>query len=114
MKVKINEYKMLSNYISSVSQSLEIWTQVYEITNPITDFRVKNEKRLVKLYGWLAVLNIVFLMICAYNRFTFIFNNDILLIVLVLFFYAWFRLCDYNIYRNRLWICFALLHNHRL
>ena len=86
MKVKINEYKMLSNYISSVSQSLEIWTQVYEITNPITDFRVKNEKRLVKLYGWLAVLNIVFLMICAYNRFTFIFNNDILLIVLVLFF----------------------------
>ena len=77
---------MLSNYISSVLQSLEIWAQVYEITNPITEFRAKNEKRLVKLYGWLAVLNIVFLMICAYNRFTFIFNNDILLIVLVLFF----------------------------
>lgn len=85
MKVKIDEYKMLSNYISSALKSLEIWAQVYEITNPITDFRAKNEKRLVKLYGWLAVLNIVFLMICAYNRFAFIFNNDILLIVLVLF-----------------------------
>ena len=79
-------FKILSNYISSALKSLEIWAQVYEITNPITNFRVKNEKRLVKLYGWLAVLNIVFLMICAYNRFTFIFNNDILLIVLVLFF----------------------------
>lgn len=85
MKQKTDEIKMLFNYFSRVYESLEIWAQVYKTTNPITDFRAKNEKRLVKLYGWLAVLNIVFLMLCAYNRFTFIFNNDILLIVLVLF-----------------------------
>jgi|GEM_PF-5310609 len=86
MKVKINEYKMLSNYISSVLQSLEIWAQVYEITNPITDFRVKNEKRLGKVYEWLVFLNMVFLAICAYNKSTLTFNNDILLIALFSFF----------------------------
>ena len=86
MKVKINEYKMLSNYISSVLQSLEIWAQVYEITNPITEFRAKNEKRLGKIYEWLVFLNIVFLAICAYNKSTITFNNDILLIALFSFF----------------------------
>ena len=86
MKVKIDEYKMLSNYISSVLQSLEIWAQVYEITNPITDFRAKNEKRLGKVYEWLVFLNMVFLAICAYNKSTITFNNDILLIALFSFF----------------------------
>lgn len=86
MKVKINEYKMLSNYISSVLQSLEIWAQVYEITNPITEFRAKNEKRLGKIYEWLVFLNMVFLAICAYNKSTITFNNDILLIALFSFF----------------------------
>ena len=86
MKVKINEYKMLSNYISSVLQSLEIWAQVYEITNPITEFRAKNEKRLGKVYEWLVFLNMVFLAICAYNKSTLTFNNDILLIALFSFF----------------------------
>ena len=56
MEQKINEYKIVSNYISSVLQSLEIWAQVYEITNPITDFRAKNEKRLGKVYEWLVFL----------------------------------------------------------
>ena len=86
MKVKIDEYKMLSNYISSVLQSLEIWAQVYEITNPITEFRAKNEKRLGKIYEWLVFLNMVFLAICAYNKSTITFNNDILLIALFSFF----------------------------
>ena len=86
MKVKIDEYKMLSNYISSVLQSLEIWAQVYEITNPITEFRAKNEKRLGKIYEWLVFLNMVFLAICAYNKSTITFNNHILLIALFSFF----------------------------
>lgn len=45
-----NDLKILSSYISSALKSLEIWAQVYEITNPITNFRAKNEKRLGKVY----------------------------------------------------------------
>ena len=85
-KVLDNDLKMLSNYISSALKSLEIWAQVYEITNPITDFRAKNEKRLGKVYEWLVFLNMVFLAICAYNKSTITFNNDILLIALFSFF----------------------------
>ncbi len=40
-----NDLKILSSYISSALKSLEIWAQVYEITNPITNFRAKNEKK---------------------------------------------------------------------
>lgn len=56
MKQKTDEIKMLFNYISRAYDSLEIWTQVYEITNPITEFRAKNEKRLGKVYEWLVFL----------------------------------------------------------
>ena len=80
-----NDLKILSNYISSALKSLEIWAQVYEITNPITDFRAKNEKRLGKVYEWLVFLNMVFLAICAYKGATIIYNDDILMIVIVLF-----------------------------
>ena len=55
-----NDLKILSSYISSALKSLEIWAQVYEITNPITNFRAKNEKRLGKVYEWLVFLNMVF------------------------------------------------------
>ncbi len=113
-KVLDNDLKMLSNYISSALKSLEIWAQVYEITNPITDFRAKNEKRLGKVYEWLVFLNMVFLAICAYNKSTLTFNNDILLIALFSFFLFYFRFYDFSIYPNRLCACFALLHNHRL
>ena len=81
-----NDLKILSNYISSALKSLEIWAQVYEITNPITDFRAKNEKRLGKVYEWLVFLNIVFLAICAYKGATIIYNDDILMIVIAFLF----------------------------
>lgn len=77
-----NDLKILSSYISSVLKSLEIWAQVYETTNPITEFRLKNEKRLGKIYEWLVFLNIVFLAICAYKGATIIYNDDILMIVI--------------------------------
>lgn len=75
-------FKILSNYISSALKSLEIWAQVYGITNPITDFRAKNEKRLGKVYEWLVFLNMVFLAICAYKGATILYNDDILMIVI--------------------------------
>ena len=77
-----NDLKILSSYISSALKSLEIWAQVYGITNPITDFRAKNEKRLGKVYEWLVFLNMVFLAICAYKGATILYNDDILMIVI--------------------------------
>ena len=67
MKQKTDEIKMLFNYISRAYDSLEIWTQVYEITNPITEFRLKAKKMLAILYVVLALLNFLFLMIFACN-----------------------------------------------
>ena len=41
------------------------------------------KKRLGKVYEWLVFLNIVFLAICAYKGATIIYNDDILMIVIV-------------------------------
>ncbi len=86
MEQKIDEAKMLEDYIRGAFSSLRIWAQVYEITNPITNFRLKNEKRLGKVYEWLVFLNIVFLAICAYKGATIIYNDDILMIVIAFLF----------------------------
>lgn len=76
------DLKILLSYISSGIRALEIWAQVYEITNPITEFRLKSEKRLRIIYEWLLFLNVVFLAIYAYKGATIIYNDNILMIVL--------------------------------
>ena len=107
-----NDLKMLSSYISSALKSLEIWAQVYEITNPITEFRLKAKKVLAILYVGLVLLNFLFLMIFGYNATT---NDDGLLLkilqfLLCFFYYSWY----FMLTLNRLCIYFVLLHNHRL
>ena len=70
MEQKIDEAKMLKDYILSAFSSLRIWTQVYEMINPITNFRLKAKKVLAALYMGLALLNFLFLMIFGYNATT--------------------------------------------
>ena len=76
------ESKMLFNYFSRVYESLKIWAQVYEITNPIKESALKNEKRIMKLYEWLVLLNFVLLMIWAYKGAVDIFGSKILIIII--------------------------------
>lgn len=65
MEQKIGEQQMLFNYISRAYDSLRFWAQVYETTNPITNFRLKAKKMLAILYVGLALSNFLFLMIFA-------------------------------------------------
>ena len=86
MEQKIDEAKMLEDYILSAFSSLRIWTQVYEMINPITNFRLKAKKVLAALYMGLALLNFLFLMIFGYNATT----NDGLLLTIGQFFLCFF------------------------
>ena len=86
MEQKIDEVKMLEDYILSAFSSLRIWTQVYEMINPITNFRLKAKKVLFVLYLGLVLLNFLFLMIFGYNATT----NDGLLLTILQFFLCFF------------------------
>lgn len=86
MEQKIDEVKMLEDYILSAFSSLRIWTQVYEMINPITNFRLKTKKVLFVLYWGLVLLNFLFLMIFGYNATT----NDGLLLTILQFFLCFF------------------------
>lgn len=86
MKQKKDEIKMLQNYISRALKSLEIWAQVYEITNPITNFRLKAKKVLAILYVGLALPNFLFLMIFAYNSVATIFASEPLILKIFVYF----------------------------
>ena len=87
MEQKIDEAKMLEDYILSAFSSLRIWTQVYEMINPITNFRLKAKKVLAALYMGLALLNFLFLMIFGYNATT---NDEGLLLKILQFFLCFF------------------------
>lgn len=61
------ETKMLNDYIRGAFSSLRIWAQVYEMINPITNFRLKAKKVLFVLYLGLALSNFLFLMVLGYS-----------------------------------------------
>ncbi len=87
MEQKIDEAKMLEDYILSAFSSLRIWAQGYEMINPITNFRLKAKKVLFVLYLGLVLLNFLFLMIFGYNATT---NDDGLLLKILQFLLCFF------------------------
>lgn len=80
------KYKTLWYHISRAYDSLEIWAQVYEITNPITEFRLKAKKVLFVLYMGLALPNFLFLMIFICDGIAITFASALLIVKIFVYF----------------------------